>query len=188
MFLKLTKSEAKAYGKLLYKKWIKQLTKAEITSLRKYKGVFVFSNYQKINTALREDNVNSTKNDIINISSAIEKSIVDRDIVCLRNSSVKFLQANGYTIETLSPGSILVEKGFMSTYLFKPKIRCTSKLVLVINVPKGTRGAYINNILPWWSGNKSEYELLFDKNTKLKVLEKSILKNRTYLVVEMFQT
>lgn len=185
MFLKLNKSEAKSYGKSLYKKWIKELTKNEIVSLKKYKGFFVFSNYQKINSALRENNKEHYQNDIENISSAIDKSIIDRDIVCIRNSSVKFLEANGFTTESIVPNAILTEKGFMSTYLFKPKWRFTAKIVLIVKVRKGTRGAYINNILPWWSGNKSEYEMLFNKNTRLKVVEKRTCKKRVYLEVEM---
>lgn len=181
----MNKREAKKYGKILYREWIKKLTRNEIKSLRKYKGIFIFSNYQKINTALRENNKERYQKDIKNISSAIDKSIIDKDIVCIRNSSVKFLEANGFTIESIIPNAILTEKGFMSTYLFKPRWRFTAKIVLIIKVLKGARGAYINNILPWWSGNKSEYEMLFNKNTKLKVIGKRTCKKRVYLEVEM---
>lgn len=181
----MNKREANKYGKMLYDKWIKKLTKREIVSLQKYKGIFTFSTYQMINSALRSSNVWRWRNDIENISSAIHKSVIDKNIICTRNASMKFIVNNDITIDSIELGVTLVEKGFMSTYLFKPKSRFTSKLVLIINVPAGTCGAYINNILPWWSFNRSEYEILFDCGTKLKVLGKKETKGRILLEVEI---
>ena len=146
----------------------------------------MFSNYKLINSALRKNKEERYQNDIANISRAVYKSTIDKDIECIRNSSVQFLEDNGFTAETVSVNDILVEKGFMSTYLFKPNLRYSAKIILIIRVHKGTHGAYINNILPL-SGNKSEYEMLFNKNTKLKVLEKRRYKKRLELVVEMLQ-
>lgn len=185
ILLMRNKRETRIYGKELYKAWVKKLTNNEINSLRKYKGILIFSNYLKINSALRKDLHDLYHNDVTNISNAINKSIINKDIVCIRNSSVKFLEANGFTIDSVESGITLIEKGFMSTYLYKPKCRFTAKLVLIIRVPKGARGAYINNILPWWSGNQSEHEMIFNKNSKLKVLEKRIQKKRVYLEVEL---
>lgn len=183
----MNKKEAKKYGNRLYKEWLLKLTRSEITSLQKYKGILIISNYKKINSSLRNGSKRHCENEINNISAAIKKSTIDQDIICIRNSSVKFLEFNGYTINSISKGDILVEKGFMSTYLFKPISRCTTKLVLIIRVPKGTHGAYINNILPWWSGNKSEYEIIFDKDTKLQVIDKKAIRNRIYLEVEIIK-
>ena len=185
VYLEMNKREAKKYGQMLYDEWVKKLTKREIISLQKYKGIFNFSTYKMINSALRNSNVLRWHDDIENISNAIHKSVIDKNIICIRNASMKFIENNGMTIDSMEQGMTLVEKGFMSTYLFKPKCRFTSKLVLIIHVPAGTCGAYVNNILPWWSGNRSEYEILFDYGTKLKVLGKKEIKGRILLEVEI---
>lgn len=47
MCFKMNKKEAQKYGNRLYKEWNLKLTRSEITSLQKYKGILVISNYKK---------------------------------------------------------------------------------------------------------------------------------------------
>ena len=74
----------------------------------------------------------------------------------------------------------MIETGFMSSFLYRPKRIFKGKVRLKINVPVGTYGAYINEILFIY---KWERELLFDRGTVLKVIGKSFDKGILLLEV-----
>lgn len=168
----LSKKQAKKYGNLIYKKWISKLTDKEIKSLKKYKF-----DSKRINKKTREGVVDE---EVVAISSAIRKSVVDRNIVVWRESHVKFLESNDKTIDTVCVGDRLLEKGFMSTFLYRPIWACKGKVRLKIYIPKGTKGAYINRIICW---HRWEHEMLFDRNSLLEVKKISVDKKR--IVMEM---
>lgn len=75
-------------------------------------------------------------------------------------------------------GSILLDKGFMSTTLIRNSIfnlRLEKKLnvLLIISIPKGTNGTYVgllHDTLP-------EYEIILAPNTKLRIDRKSLFNN-----------
>ncbi|MCI7179002.1 MAG: hypothetical protein MSA26_00075 [Lachnospiraceae bacterium] len=172
MFIELNKSEAKKYGKELYRKWITKLTKSEIKSLKKYK-----LSSKKINNDAR----NNIKNiDVDNISKALKKATIDKNITVYREAHIKLLESNNTTIQKVSVGDVLIETGFMSSFLYRPKRIFKGKVRLKINVPVGTYGAYINEILFIY---KWERELLFDRGTVLKVIGKSFDKGILLLEV-----
>ena len=162
MFIELNKSEAKKYGKELYQKWITKLTKSEIKSLKKYK-----LSSKKINNDAR----NNIKNiDVDNISKALKKATIDKNITVYREAHIKLLESNNTTMQKVSVGDVLIETGFMSSFLYCPKRIFKGKVRLKINVPAGTNGAYINQILFIY---KWEMELLLDRGTALKVIGKT---------------
>ena len=112
IFFELNKSQAKTYGTELYKKL--KLTKTEIKSLKKYRH-----SSDKINKAVRE---NKDSKDIYNISNVIQRAVVDKNIVVYRESHINFLKTNGTTIEKVKVGDLLIDDGFMSTFLYRPKM------------------------------------------------------------------
>ena len=172
MFKEFNKREAKKYGKEIYKKWRKKLTKSEIKSIKRYKR-----SSKKINCDARAATPNL---DVDNISKALEKSIVGKDIIVYRESHIKFLQSNNTTMDKVSIGDKLIETGFMSTFLYRPKWAFKGKVRLKIYVPARTQGAYINQISNLY---KWECEILFNRNMVLEVKDKYWEKNRVVLEV-----
>lgn len=110
---------------------------------------------------------------IYNISNAIQKSVIDKNIIVYRESHLDFLQSNNTTMQEVEVGDLLKEKGFMSTFLYRPKMVFNGKVRLKIKVPRGTHGAYINEIS---CIHKWENEMLFDKGMRLRVTNKNINK------------
>lgn len=73
------------------------------------------------------------------------------------------------TSSSLRKGTILQDKGFMSTTLLKSSVKHyregrNQNILLIISVPSGTKGTYVSHL-----STLSEYEIILAPNTKLRV-------------------
>lgn len=145
--------------------WISCLSKEEKRSIKKYtsnsdnekKNKF----YKKLNAMLRGDAPYDPKlqKHAVNISDALWKCEIKRDIVCYRGTDVNIVEGS-------KPGAILTADQFTSTSVIKSRA-LDGQYHMTIYVPKGTRGvAYIEPL----SGYPSQRELLLDKDTTYRVL------------------
>ena len=95
------------------------------------------------------------------IDKAIDGSTIDEDMYVYRAGDIAYIDDKGE----------IMSKGYMSTSLFNGVESYTdSPDIFKIRVPKGTKGLYIGgNTMSW----VQEYEVLFGRNTILKVLGKN---------------
>ena len=150
-YINLSKKEAKKIGKQLYNDW-------HITSKEKIAFLIYRISSKRINSYARKDIDN---NFVEIISNALKKSFINHEIVVKRETNKLFLESNRKDFNNVKINDVLIEKGFTSTFLYKPKWVCKGKVRLKIKVPKGINGAYIN---PLFLGFRFENELLLDKN------------------------
>ena len=133
-YINLSKKEAKKIGKQLYNDW-------HITSKEKIAFLIYRISSKRINSYARKDIDN---NFVEIISNALKKSFINHEIVVKRETNKLFLESNRKDFNNVKINDVLIEKGFTSTFLYKPKWVCKGKVRLKIKVPKGINGAYIN--------------------------------------------
>lgn len=147
--------------------WINDLSAEEIRAIRKYtknSGDLKDDKfYAKLNAMLRHE---IPKSDILNyyadvISRAISKFKLKYDIICYR--TLDFDSYKDFVI-----GEIFTDPQFTSTSVVKSRT-LKKPFVVIINVPKGSKGAYIENI----SNFPNQREFLIDKNSAFRVISKS---------------
>ena len=163
----LSRREARKYGWNLSRKWTPLLSTKEIVALFLYKGFWLSNFHKQINEALRKECKSKWRAVADVISSALAKSTINTNIVCYRETSAHFLRANKTDAESIQKGDVLIEKGFFSTYSYRPPFKY-AQIHLIILVPRGSTGAYINAISPFF---RFEQEFLFKDGTRLEVLE-----------------
>ena len=151
----------------------KGITTAEQNSLAKYT-----SSYSYINEPLRNikyGNFNNKKEsfvkDVKNMTSAIDKSVIDFDFWTQRGTNaVNFpgKQINsGTSLQDLQAlvGTKFEDQAFVSTGAAKNTGFKTPGIILNIYCPKGTKGAYVDNI----SAFSGENELILQRGYSYKV-------------------
>jgi hypothetical protein len=157
-------------------------TKSESQALTDYTG----ESYSDINLFLRQKDSKSKEAQdqaarlldidprittrVANIDSAMDKSILDRDIVVMRGMSQpeqkkfeailksdgdKDIESRAYLSTTLSVGTAYESFG-------------EDKKMMVIRVPKGTKAIWLPDI----SGHEHESEVLLQRNLKLRLIRK----------------
>ena len=94
------------------------------------------------------------------ISGAISKHILSQPIICYRGSDIDMTE--GFRI-----GDTIISDQFISTSLVESKA-FAYRYKYTIYAPKGTRGAYIEEI----SHFPKPREFLIDRNTKFRLLSK----------------
>ena len=146
--------------------WVKALTKKEKAAIRKYtknsidpKGMELF---RRLNAMLRGDinNDATLKRYSDLISRAIAKFKLKNDIVCYRT-----LDFNPYI--KYEVGDYVIEEQFTSTSVIEGR-ELKKPFVIKIKVPKGAKGAYIEEL----SSFPSQREFLIDKKSVFKVTAK----------------
>ncbi len=144
--------------------WIESLSKEEIRSIKKYtknsgdtKGNKFFA---RLNAMLRGDLPEDTrlKYHADNISSGLKKNRLQHDIVCYRSVSVNPIQG-------LKVGDVYEPRQFCSTSITRNGA-LNRKYKMIINVPKGNNGAYIEKL----SKYPNQREFLLDKDCKFRIL------------------
>ena len=148
------------------------------------------SSYSFINEPLRGikyGNANEKKNKFIdavkNMTSAIDKSVIDFDFWTQRGTSaVNFphMKVDGMTsIEQLQGlvGTCFEDQAFVSTGAAKHTGFSTSNIILNIYCPKGTKGAYVDNI----SHFSGENELILQRGYSYKVTKVEKKNGRIYM-------
>lgn len=169
-----------------YQEWGASLKPIERETLGYYRG----SGYHDINGVLREGKLNDSgefadvpirelRKQVKTMDAAIERSIVDRDVVAYRGTTTDWLG----DVDGLA-GTIIHDKGFVSTSLdsdigrkfvgYKEEENLSAAL-MEITIPKGSRAAYLDtlnaNSKPW------ERELLLPRGSSFRVTESVVAEN-----------
>ena len=148
--------------------WINELSPEEIRAIKKYTKNSGDPDddkfFARLNAMLRG---NIPQNDTLNyyselISSGISKFKLKHNITCYR-----VLDRDVYS--AFSAGDLLTEKQFISTSVVVKSGTLNKPFKVTINVPKGTRGAYIEGL----SKYKTQREFLLDKNLIYKVIART---------------
>lgn len=148
-----------------YTNWIKSLSKDEYMAIRKYSYNSYdrekpFRLFERINGFFR-GTYNGNDNDILIkygelISSALNKANTQNAIICYRGTN---------HMPTTERGKIISFDQFLSTSVISS--RCfRGKYNLIIYVPKGIHGAYIEQI----SHYPKQREFLLDKKCKYEII------------------
>lgn len=168
--------------------WQKSLSSKEKDSLADYK-----SNSSKINGHLRgtttEKPSAKIKKDVKNIDDAMSKASLKQDTVLHRNVTNDFLDQFG-GVKNMKDliGKKFSDKAYTSTSLMPDNYGSGDmKVKLKINAKKGTKGAYVEDILRdgnmQWGGK--EAEVLLDRNTKFEIVSAKKSLGKTYLEVNV---
>lgn len=148
------------------KEWIENLSEDEKYAIQKYtynsgdKKPNRF--FERLNAMLRGDLPEDKKLRIYAdiISGALNKSRIKRDVIAYRNLDVDLY--SGFEVNDL-----VIEEQFISTSVSK-RAALEKPYKVVIYIPKGSRGAYIEDI----SKYPKQRELLLDKGTIFRVISK----------------
>jgi hypothetical protein len=167
------------WEKSAYDEWRKSLSDSERSSIECYLGY----SYRDINDYLRSNelptyvSLNSIKNHIANIETALKRTIIDKNIIGFR-----WIDQEGFNywcrknkIKKIKKGTVLFEKAFVSCNLIHkiPHEREKCDIVLVIKIPAGIKGAPVSLIS--CRGDVNEYEVLLNKGQKF-IVEKILYK------------
>lgn len=182
-------AEAHKWGMKNYEDWAKNLTDSQREALDGYAR----QDYKEINNYLR--NQGGTGNEkldaqIKNISESLRNKPIPENITVYRWCGMSEF---GYQISDPLPSlkdfqekfsnTIKEDKGYMSTSLSSERLSAfgSRKIILRLQVPKGSTGAYLSAI----GGFASEKEILLDKDSKYhidKVTEVVIKGVKRYVV------
>jgi hypothetical protein len=178
-FLKFNSNdEASLWGKFMYNPWINSLSKEELSALKIYTGEVFYSNINDTLRGFSNFTYNNEKYCDL-ITSALSKARTPANLVVFRGTSKMMLgQLKNLPADQLV-GKVMEDKAFMSTSLLEGEVY-DSNLILVMNVPKGTQGAYIGNL----SFLHGEFEFLLNRGYRM-VINKVISKNPGYLKLEV---
>lgn len=147
-------------------RWIQELSEEEKHAIRKY----TYNSgdrkpnkfYQRLNAMLRgdipEDKGLQKYAEVI--SNALQKNTVKHDIVAYRNLDIDLYS-------DFDVNDLIAEGQFISTSVSQ-KAALDKPYKIIIYVPKGSRGAYIERV----SKYPKQRELLLDKNTIFRVISK----------------
>ncbi len=165
--------------------WQKSLSTKEKNAVAEYK-----SDSSKINSYLRgtsnEKPKAALKKSIENIDAAMKKASLKQDAVLHRVVTNEFLEQLGGTknIKSLI-GKKFFDKAYTSTSLIPNNY--SGSVNIKINAKKGTKGAYVEDILRdgtlQWGGK--EAEVLLDRNTKFEIVAAKKSLGKTYLEVNI---
>lgn len=180
---------AHSWGMKNYEEWAKDLTDLQREALDGYAR----QDYKEINNYLRNQGGNGNEKldaQIKNISDALGKKPIPENITVYRWCGMPEF---GYQISDPLPSlkdfeeqflnTIKEDKGYMSTSLSSERLAAfgSRKIILRLQVPKGSTGAYLSAI----GGFANEKEILLDKDSKYhidKVTEVIIKGVKRYVV------
>jgi hypothetical protein len=111
------------------------------------------------------------------LSNELQKHKIHKPLVVYKSISESKLESlmgdKSLSYNNLK-GTTLHDKGFVSTSLFWEKTLIYNKYLLKINIPAGTKGAFLEPI----TSTKCEYEILLDKDQKFIITRASKVYNR----------
>ena len=120
------------------------------------------------------NNCSLIQKDIDNIHQALSRSEIPCECTVYRGCPAVFLgDYQNFPDEKLDDVILPSDEGFMSTSLTEKSAFDNQELFLKILVPKGARGAYINDLSVFGSinpGVSNQDEVLFDKGRRLRVI------------------
>lgn len=164
---------------------VKGITSAEQDALVGYTGSYSFINEPLRGTKYGNYNTKKTKfiSAVKNMTSAIDKSVIDFDFWTQRGTSaVNFphMKIDAYTdIDKLNSlvGTTFEDQAFVSTGAAKNTGFSSHNIILNIYCPKGTKGAYVNEI----SAFKGENELILQRGYSYKVTKVEKKNGKIYM-------
>lgn len=177
-----------------YKKGKGDYTKADVEAIYKYSEKDVGIKYNKILGGVQSANADDWK-DINNIAEALEHSSLPYDTMTFRGASHKTIANWNYLYDKMEKGglkSIINEEMILSSFTSSSILRNTqytddSKDVYmcIINRAGKSGATYINDV----SYNKAnglpeEYEVLIQKESKMKIIELQKLNGKYIIVCE----
>lgn len=129
---------------------------------------YTSSDYMIINQSLRGQGnfVSEEQRYIDSKVSGLDKSFKNAPTV--PENLVVYREMGSGIIDDLKPGDMFQDKGFVSTTI-KSTLNWGGGTKLEVRVPKGTKGIYVAPI----SEFKSEKELLLNRGTKFRIVEKT---------------
>ena len=127
----------------------------------------IFNNYLRYHRSIEKNNYFYTY--VTQMVNKLPTYQIPDDIIVYRYINKQFLQV---ICESYPPkhGSIIQDKGFMSTTLIRESVlqlRRDKKLnvLLVISIPKGTKGTYVGLL----HDSLPEYEIILAPNTQFRI-------------------
>ena len=149
--------------------WTKSLTVAEKSSILDYSQgeFFDINDILRKNNKITKETAGKYYDKINQIESALDKFELKENILVYRK--VNFDAVGHYDLTQLV-GKDVIDKGFMSTSLLEEGFTASEDVIMEIVVPKGSKGAYINDLSNF---QNKEYEFLLQRNTKLKITKVS---------------
>ncbi len=143
------------------------------------KGVNAVERFEKnskeyLKAGLTSRSYNKWKKRSDELSEVLSKFELDRDITVYRVvTNIDYITGAGSDLKSIENviGKTYVEKGFSSTSVLLKGTKDfgeATPIRLEIKVPKGARGAYIDEYSKF---RGKEYEFLLDRNTKFKIID-----------------
>lgn len=146
--------------------WV-NFTKKEKLVLTKYTQTYSYLNepLRKIKYQGERPSV-EFKNDLPVLTKALEKGVIQEDVVVTRGTGDFFTTA-GKNLSDIEKGDIFIDGGFLSTAV-KEGYGLTRRYTLKIVVPKGSKGVYAEPFSHYNDSYKYKYEenRLWDGKTK----------------------
>lgn len=159
-------TEADEWGEKHDKRWVDNLSVSEREAVTEYTG----TRYKNINAVFRgKESAYTGRNAEIaeNISNALKKANVPEDLVVYRGASKRALGEFKNSLKEDMVGKVIEDKGFMSTSMLE-KSSFKGDVKIIINFPKGTNGAYVDEISYY-----PEAKMLLDERQKMNTTEAS---------------
>lgn len=188
-----TGSEGRKAAKGMTDQWAKQnlmnnFSEFEVDALKAWQSGY----YKSVDDYLAGDTDGMTPGQkslletrIASIDAAIDKSVIPIDLTVM--SGVEDFASMGIDLNSLPIGQTVDLVSYRATSLSESIAQSftdTSKVILEINLPKGSKGVYMNNISKL---KPHEKEILLPRNRVYKVLDKYEKNGFTYIKMEVIQ-
>lgn len=154
---------ADAWGDTHFSQWAQQIRKEELDAIHNYQGF----TYGVFNKALRTSKVSTLskeqQKELKHLAGVLNKARVPENIVTYRGVD----DGTALKIAQLKVGMVLKDKGFASTSVRRKVSEGNfssanpDSVLFRVNVPQGTRGAYINAAVGKSAHYAYESEVLF---------------------------
>jgi SPP1 gp7 family putative phage head morphogenesis protein len=175
--------------KLESSKQLENLTEQEKQAIKKYTGN---SAYQINRKLAKGENLGKYKDQVEQISTALQKCEITRDIIVQRKTILEHLNISNEIVQDIKKGIFdisnitgytLINKSFTSTSLidfdYSPR-----DVLIKFKVLKGYKGAaYIKNVA--YKKYQNQEEVLFDRGLKYKIVSAKIENNNYCLEAEV---
>lgn len=186
-------NEIESWGNDNYYEWSQQIKKNEITcDIFEYYAGYSYDylnrylrgyNHVQLNMPNTDEYQNrwreKAKKQSLQMNKALQMAKLNDNLIVFRCLSYEGLNMLINT-KKIKPGTNFVENGFMSSSLrYKYAQESRHDVVLVIKVPKGSDGAYIDHI----SHRGFEAEFLFCYGQELKISKVIYNKNKKYILL-----
>lgn len=145
--------------------WSSSISLKEREAVNLYTGT-AYSNINAVERGIEKKYIDNNFEVARNLHSALQKAEIPCDCVTYRGCSSKALGLMGRLSDEQLIGKVFRDKGFMSTSLDRGNAFSNDDMLLIINVPKGAKGAYVGYLS---AAKHYETEVLFDINQMMKI-------------------